>query len=216
MSLEDFLKEAREKSKVRRLAETWKPQNEGEELYGIVEDVFPNPWDSNVITCVVKTPEGKRYMLPRNKVLVSSLVEDPPNPGDLIYVRYEGEGRKKGGFKAPKLFAVYVKHVTESVEIPTPTATVKAEETQKMEEEMPKVETAREIEVSEEREETGYNVEKIKEALQHIVKEYGVYLTNVAFEKALKNMSIEMTVDELKKLLPDVVKTTKWGVMIKL
>ncbi|MEM3951830.1 MAG: hypothetical protein QXP74_00235, partial [Nitrososphaerota archaeon] len=151
MNFEEFLKEAREKAKVRRLAETWKPQNEGDELYGVVEDVFPSPWDPSVITCIVKTPEGRRYMLPRNKVLVTSLSEDPPNPGDLIYVRYEGEGRKKGGFKAPKLFAVYVKHVAEPVEIPTPTTTAKAEETQKVEEEVPKVETAGEIEVHEER-----------------------------------------------------------------
>jgi len=214
VSFEEFLKEAREKAKVRRFVETWKPQNEGDELYGVVEDVFPR-WNPNVITCIVKTPENKRYMLPRNKVLVSFLAEDPPKPGDLIYVRYEGEGRKKEGFKAPKLFAVYVKHVTEPVEIPTPTATVKAEEMPKTEEEVPKVETAGEIEVHEERE-AEHDVEKIKEALRRIVKEYGVYLANVAFEKALKSMGIEMTVDELKKLMPDTIKTTKWGVMIKL
>ncbi|MEM2587929.1 MAG: hypothetical protein QXV23_06480 [Candidatus Bathyarchaeia archaeon] len=206
MSIDEFLKEAREKAKLRRLAETWKPEKEGEELYGVVEDVFPNPWDSTVMTCIVRTPDGRRYMLPRNKVLVSALTEDMPNVGDMVYVRYEGEGKKKGGFKAPKLFAVYVKHAAAPVETP---AEARAEEA-----EMPKVETAREVEAVEEPAEK--DAEKVREALSRIAKKYGVYLTNLAFEKALKSEGIEMTADEVKSLLPEAIKTAKRGVMIRL
>lgn len=197
--LNQFLSRAREKARSRVLRPVWNPQQIGEELYGVVVDAFPNPWDDSVTAYVVRAPDGSEYMTPRNKVLVDLLNEYNPSIGDLIYIRYEGTGREKKGRNAPKLYAVYVEKRSAGSEAPEQTRA-----------EAPEVETAAEVEGAKAGE-----LEKLAEAVQTIGKLYGYYATIDSFERALAKHGFNLSAKEVEELLPDMVKVTKHGVKIR-
>ena len=198
--LDSFLREARQKAISGKLPPTWKPQNPGDELYGVIVEALPNPWDESTISYVVRTPGGEEYMTPRNQVLTSLLGRMNPEVGDLIYIRYEGVGKQKPGRNPPKIFAVYVKKKSgqPAVQQPQP-------------EELPPVETAEQVEEKRE----APDPEVIKKYVLTLPSIYGNHIVKTKFESLLRAKGWNLTAEEVAMMIPEIVELTKYGVKIK-
>jgi hypothetical protein len=151
---EAFRKEAERSMKTARLPPTWRPEREGDMLMGVIVDIRPNPWDKTINTLIIRTPDGKEFMTPRNQTLVSLIDYWKPEIGDLIAIRYDGLGVKKPGKNPPKIFSMYVKRVQERIPAPRPPA----------EEEVEEMEAA--IETPETEEETEEIIRAAREAMK--------------------------------------------------
>jgi len=208
--LDEFLKEARQKAVSGKLPPAWKPEKEGDELYGIIVDAMPNPWDPSTTSYIVRTPSGEEYMTPRNQVLVSLLSRMTPEVGDMIYIRYEGVGKQKPGRNPPKIFAVYVKKKSgqPAVQPSTPSAQQQAEE-------LPPVETAEQVEAAEEKKEEKPDPEIVKKYVLTLPNIYGDHIVKQKFESLLKAKGWNLTAEEVAMMLPDVIELTKYGVRIR-
>jgi len=210
--LDSFLKEARQKAVSGKLPPTWKPQNPGDELYGVIVDAIPNPWDESTISYIVRTPSGEEYMTPRNQVLTSLLGRMNPEVGDLIYIRYEGVGKQKPGRNPPKIFAVYVKKKTGQPDV-QPAAPPPAQPSQQPEE-LPPVETAEQVERTEEKKEAP-DPEVVKKYVLTLPNIYGDHIVRTKFESLLRAKGWNLTAEEVAMMIPEVVELTKYGVKIK-
>jgi len=207
--LDEFLKEARQKAVSGKLPATWKPSREGDELYGVIVDAMPNPWDQSTISYIVRTPSGEEYMTPRNQVLVNLLARMNPGVGDMIYIRYEGVGKQKPGRNPPKIFAVYVKKKTGQPAVQTP-ASPPVQQTKP--EELPPVETAEQVE---EKREAQPDPEVVKKYVLTLPNIYGDHIVKHKFESLLKAKGWDLTANEVAMMIPDVVELTRYGVRIK-
>ena len=153
---ESFRKEAERSMKTARLPPTWRPEREGDMLMGVIVDITPNPWDKTVKALIIRTPDGREYMTPRNQTLVSLIDYWKPEVGDLIAIRYDGLGVKKPGKNPPKIFSMYVKRLQERIPAPAPRPPT--------EEEVEEMEAA--IETPETQEETEEIIRAAREAMK--------------------------------------------------
>jgi hypothetical protein len=199
-----FRERARAKAKSTSATPVWKPQKEGDELYGQVIYIVPNPWDESVNSYIVKTPDGQEFMTPRNEVLVMALKRANPGVGDLLYIRYEGISKPKPGRSPAKLFSVYVEKMEEPepAEPATPPAVETAEEVEEIEEAPPSEED-----------------EKIRKYLKTLATIYVAPLSWRMLQKHLEAKGIFMQPSELKRLperFPDVLEVTADGKGVRL
>jgi len=206
--LEEFLAEAREKATTvteefkEKYPPVWKPEAPGEEIYGKVIDIYPNPWEPEEKAYVIETPSGSRYMLPRNRQLVNLLEEIKPQIGDLLYVRFDHYGKEKKGRSRPKIFAVYVKRAGAPIQAKKPVE-------KKVEEAPPPVKTAAEIE-----EKPKIDPEFLRAVVEEAKERYGNLITIYRFEKHLRENGVELKAEEAAKILPDKIKLMRHGVKI--
>jgi len=107
-----ILREA-EKEMARAKTPVWTPTREGDTLYGIVVDIRPNPWNMKVKALIIRTPDGKEFMTPRNQMLLNQIDYWEPRIGDAVVIRYDGESSsRQSGRKPAKLFSMYVKRLS--------------------------------------------------------------------------------------------------------
>ena len=210
VSFDEFLREARQKAISGKLPPTWKPAREGDELYGIIVDAIPNPWDETTISYIIRTPDGEEYMTPRNQVLSSLLARMSPEVGDMIYIRYEGVGKQKPGRNPPKIFAVYVRKAGRpGVQQPSPPPVQ-----QPQPEELPPVETAEEVEESKAEKEAP-DPEVVKRYVLTLPSIYGDHIVRSKFESLIRAKGWNLTAEEVAMMIPEVVELTKYGVKIR-
>jgi len=207
VSMDDFLREARERAVSGKLPPTWKPEKIGEELYGVIVDAIPNPWDQSTVSYIIRTPGGEEYMTPRNQVLSSLLSRMGPEVGDLIYIRYEGYGKQKPGRNPPKIFAVYVKKRSGQ------RAEQKVEAPQPQPQELPPVETAEEA--AEAAAPPMPDPEVLRKYVLTLPNIYGDHIVRPKFENLLRSRGWSLTAEDAARILPDVIELTKYGVRIK-
>lgn len=103
-------------------APTWKPENEGDTIHGVVTEgikvvEFTNKrkvkgklveevTERRVIE-VTQNDSGERFAVWESAALVSLFDEiEEKGAGHEVYIRYDGLGKKKPGQNAPKLFTV--------------------------------------------------------------------------------------------------------------
>jgi hypothetical protein len=200
-----LLREAEKKMVSAKLPPTWKPDKPGDILYGIVVDVQPNPWDKTVTSLIIRTPDGKELMTPRNQTLTSLIDRLQPQVGDAVVIRYDGEGVKKPGRNPPKIFSMYVKKLAEKP------AEISEEEVEEMERE---IETAGEVE---EKFESQPEVE-LESAKSYVLREvlpiYGTVHKN-KLDKLLRQKGYKVTSEDLLDVFGSEFTVDKYGYIQK-
>lgn len=84
---------------------TWKPQNDNDEITGIFVKSEENVGSNNSMLYHMEVED-------KSISVWGSVVLDPKmnavKPGDLIKIQYLGKGEAQGGKNAPKLYDVYI------------------------------------------------------------------------------------------------------------
>ena len=91
--------------------ETWKPEHEGDTIYGtLVETGEVETRYGLSETAVIETPEGNRYTVWLGTVLRDAFAKNDAAPGDAVVIRYNGYKTSKSGSTQYRDYTVVVKH----------------------------------------------------------------------------------------------------------
>jgi len=189
-----FLEEAEKKKVSSRLPPTWRPEKPGDRLYGVVVDVRPNPWDKTATTLIIRTPDGREFMTPRNQVLLSLIDYWQPKVGAKILIEYEGEGVRKPGKNPPKNFSMYVENPGEA-----------RQEEVSVEEAEAEIVTAEEVEEAEKPEK---ELDAAADYVEECLRIYGALHQN-KLEKLLQQKGFKVSVKDVLRL--GVFEADKYG-----
>jgi hypothetical protein len=213
---DSILREA-EREMARAKTPVWMPLREGDALYGIVVDVRPNPWNMKVKALIIRTPDGKEFMTPRNQMLLSQIEYWQPQVGDAVVIRYDGESSiRKSGRSPAKLFSMYVKRLSgEPREVSVEKPLEVEEKVEEMEAEIETAEESEERGFEEQAEELEAELESAKNyLLNELLQIYGSIHKN-KLDKLLMQKGYKVTSEGLLKAFGSELAVSKHGYIQK-